>query len=71
MKSNEAVIFLCKNTDSLLFCFNQTEGVLSFIQHFMTYQQTLDWMFAQLPMYQRVGARLRLRKDLTNITSVC
>ncbi len=32
----------------------------------MTYQQTLDWMFAQLPMYQRQG-KTAFKKDLTNI----
>lgn len=31
----------------------------------MTYQQTLDWMFAQLPMYQREG-KVAFKKDLTN-----
>jgi len=31
----------------------------------MTYQQTLDWMFAQLPMYQREG-KAAFKKDLTN-----
>ena len=34
----------------------------------MTYQQTLDWMFAQLPMYQREG-KSAFKKDLTNITA--
>jgi dihydrofolate synthase/folylpolyglutamate synthase len=32
----------------------------------MTYQETLDWMFAQLPMYQREG-KAAFKKDLTNI----
>ena len=32
----------------------------------MNYQQTLDWMFAQLPMYQRQG-ETAFKKDLTNI----
>jgi dihydrofolate synthase/folylpolyglutamate synthase len=32
----------------------------------MTYQQTLDWMFAQLPMFQREG-KIAFKKDLTNI----
>jgi dihydrofolate synthase/folylpolyglutamate synthase len=32
----------------------------------MTYQQTLDWMFTQLPMYQREG-KTAFKKDLTNI----
>lgn len=31
----------------------------------MNYQETLRWMFAQLPMYQRVGERA-FKKDLTN-----
>jgi dihydrofolate synthase/folylpolyglutamate synthase len=32
----------------------------------MTYQETLDWMFSQLPMYQREG-KIAFKKDLTNI----
>ena len=32
----------------------------------MTYKETLDWMFAQLPMYQREG-KAAFKKDLTNI----
>lgn len=32
----------------------------------MNYQQTLDWMYARLPMYQRQGAPA-YKKDLTNI----
>jgi dihydrofolate synthase/folylpolyglutamate synthase len=32
----------------------------------MTYKETLDWMFAQLPMYQRDG-KAAFKKDLTNI----
>ncbi|MHC5202589.1 bifunctional folylpolyglutamate synthase/dihydrofolate synthase [Myroides sp. LJL119] len=32
----------------------------------MTYQQTLDWMFAQLPMYQVQGA-VAYKADLSNI----
>ncbi len=32
----------------------------------MTYQETLDWMFSQLPMYQREG-ETAFKKDLTNI----
>lgn len=31
----------------------------------MNYQETLDWMFQQLPMFQRVGA-VAFKKDLTN-----
>ncbi len=31
----------------------------------MTYQETLDWMFAQLPMYQKQG-KTAFKKDLTN-----
>ncbi|MDG1993923.1 MAG: bifunctional folylpolyglutamate synthase/dihydrofolate synthase [Polaribacter sp.] len=32
----------------------------------MNYQETLDWMFSQLPMYQRDG-KSAFKKDLTNI----
>lgn len=32
----------------------------------MTYQETLTWMFGQLPMYQRQG-KSAFKKDLTNI----
>lgn len=32
----------------------------------MTYQETIDWMFSQLPMYQRQG-KTAFKKDLTNI----
>ena len=32
----------------------------------MTYKETLDWMFSQLPMYQRQG-KTAFKKDLTNI----
>ena len=32
----------------------------------MTYQETVDWMFSQLPMYQRQG-KAAFKKDLTNI----
>ena len=32
----------------------------------MNYEQTLDWMFAQLPMYQREG-KTAFKKELTNI----
>ena len=31
----------------------------------MTYQETLNWMFSQLPMYQRQG-QTAFKKDLTN-----
>ena len=31
----------------------------------MTYQDTLDWMFSQLPMYQRQG-KVAFKKDLSN-----
>ena len=35
----------------------------------MTYQETLDWMFAQLPMYQSQG-KTALKKDLSNINAL-
>ena len=36
----------------------------------MTYQETIDWMFSQLPMYQRQG-KTAFKKDLTNIIAFC
>ena len=36
----------------------------------MTYQETIDWMFSQLPMYQRQG-KTAFKKDLTNIVAFC
>ena len=35
----------------------------------MTYQETLNWMFAQLPMYQRQG-ETAFKKDLSNILAL-
>jgi len=36
----------------------------------LTYAQTLEYLFAQLPMYQRVGAAA-YKKDLTNTFKLC
>jgi len=36
----------------------------------MTLKQTLDYLYTQLPMYQRVGAAA-MKKDLRNITLLC
>ncbi|NQX78772.1 MAG: bifunctional folylpolyglutamate synthase/dihydrofolate synthase [Gilvibacter sp.] len=36
----------------------------------MNYQQTLDWLFAQLPMYQRVGGAA-YKIDLSNTRALC
>ncbi|MGB2057556.1 MAG: bifunctional folylpolyglutamate synthase/dihydrofolate synthase [Flavobacteriaceae bacterium] len=36
----------------------------------MTYKKTIDWMFSQLPMYQRQG-KTAFKKDLTNIIDFC
>lgn len=36
----------------------------------MTYKETLDWLYTQLPMFQRVGAQA-MKKDLTNIKKLC
>ena len=35
----------------------------------MNYQETVNWMFAQLPMYQREG-KTAFKKDLTNILAL-
>ncbi|MCB0542658.1 MAG: bifunctional folylpolyglutamate synthase/dihydrofolate synthase [Saprospiraceae bacterium] len=36
----------------------------------MTYRETLDFLYAQLPMYHRVGASA-FKKDLTNTIALC
>ncbi|MFT4522383.1 MAG: dihydrofolate synthase/folylpolyglutamate synthase [Bacteroidia bacterium] len=36
----------------------------------MTYQETLDFLFTQLPMYQRIGAAA-YKKDLSNTIALC
>jgi dihydrofolate synthase/folylpolyglutamate synthase len=36
----------------------------------MTYQETLDYLYQQLPMFQRVGP-MAFKKDLTNIRILC
>ena len=36
----------------------------------MTYQETLDYLYNQLPMFQRVGA-VAFKKDLTNTLALC
>jgi dihydrofolate synthase/folylpolyglutamate synthase len=36
----------------------------------MTYAETVNWMFVQLPMYQQQGA-IAYRKDLTNTVLLC
>ena len=36
----------------------------------MTYQECLDFLYGQLPMYQREGA-IAFKKDLTNIRALC
>lgn len=36
----------------------------------MTYKETIEWLFSQLPMFQRVGSQA-FKKDLGNITALC
>jgi dihydrofolate synthase / folylpolyglutamate synthase len=36
----------------------------------MTYQQTLDYMYSQLPMFTRIGSDA-IKKDLTNTLALC
>jgi dihydrofolate synthase / folylpolyglutamate synthase len=36
----------------------------------MTYQETIDYLYAQLPMFSRIGAAA-YKKDLTNTLSLC
>ena len=35
-----------------------------------TYQETINWLFTNLPMFQRLGASA-MKADLTNITALC
>lgn len=36
----------------------------------MNYQETIQWLFSQLPMFQRVGSQA-FKKDLGNIVALC
>src|SRR5918997_66387 len=36
----------------------------------MTYQQTLDYLFSQLPMFSRIGGAA-IKKDITNTVKLC
>jgi len=36
----------------------------------VTYEQTLDYLYTKLPMYQRIGT-VAFKKDLTNIIKLC
>lgn len=36
----------------------------------MNYRETIEWLFSQLPMFQRVGSQA-FKKDLGNITALC
>ena len=36
----------------------------------MTYQQTIDYLFSQLPMYSRIGAAA-YKEDLHNTIALC
>ncbi len=40
------------------------------MKRFTTYNQTLEFLFSQLPMYQRIGGKA-MKKDLTNIIQLC
>ena len=40
--------------------------IISLYPNSLNYQETLDWMFSRLPMYQRQGSTA-FKKDLTNI----
>lgn len=39
------------------------------VKHLLTYSETINWLFSQLPMYQRVG-QAAYRKDLHNIKAL-
>lgn len=36
----------------------------------MTYQETLEFLFSQLPVYQKIGSKA-YKKDLSNISAIC
>ncbi|MEO5907452.1 MAG: bifunctional folylpolyglutamate synthase/dihydrofolate synthase, partial [Saprospiraceae bacterium] len=36
----------------------------------MNYKETIDFLFASLPMFQRIGDAA-IKKDLTNIRALC
>jgi len=40
------------------------------LQTYMTYQETLDYLFHKLPMFSRVG-EIAFKKDLTNTIKLC
>lgn len=39
-------------------------------QHFSTYEEVLKFLYAQLPMFQKIG-KIAFKKDLTNIRLLC
>jgi len=43
-------------------------GLFIFVS--MNYQQTIDYLFSQLPMYSRIGASA-YKEDLTNTIALC
>ena len=57
------------NRDYLLIKYSKT-NCIGFIFAPMTYQQTIDYLFAQLPMYSRIGAAA-YKEDLHNATALC
>lgn len=48
---------------------NQNSSIKIFF-HLKTYQEVLDYLFEQLPMFQRIGAAA-FKKDLTNTIALC
>ena len=47
-----------------------TNTITPSVENKNAYKQTIEYLFAQLPMYQRVGA-IAFKKDLGNIKLLC
>jgi dihydrofolate synthase / folylpolyglutamate synthase len=66
------IILLSSNKDSFLTKRRRFENLRRFpiLLFSMTYQQTIDYLYAQLPMFQRIGTAA-YKKDLTNTLTLC
>lgn len=53
-----------------LIAFNTFAHISLFEPLFMTYPETLDYLYSQLPMFTRIGAAA-FKKDLTNTLALC
>jgi len=58
----------CRSVRSLMFLSGRTDHYFEF--SVMNYRQTLDYLFAQLPMFHRIGGSA-YRADLSNTIALC